>query len=148
MNSENTNVMDVMELYSKPASYIFNEEEKSLIRKKLQKNSFVVRYAFQKREGSKFGPVTFIIDSMPNTRRSAIENHWEYHSERPLSNIEYEEQVSNFGTCHRRFQVWTYDNIEQLINEDKKYNVKTPKKFVDECKNRGYSGSFQLKMNI
>ncbi len=143
-------MLDIMELYSKPASYKFSIEELSFIKKHLKekRHKYRIRYAFYNKKSFKGKQIAFIIDSNYNGRKSGVENNWEYFSEREISNIEFQEIVENFGTNKRRFEVWYYKNIEALIEDDKKYNIDTPVEFIKECKKRNYSGNYQTLMNF
>lgn len=137
----------IFNLYCKPAKEQFTEEEVKFLKRHLPKSKWRIKYAFYNKYSSKGCYITFIIDGEPNAvRRSGVENYWTIICERPLSNIEYDEVIRNFGTNHRRFKVWYYDCIEALIQEDKKYYVETPKEFVKQAKEKGYSKSIQLNL--
>lgn len=139
----------VMELYSKPITYKFSDEEIKLIKKYKPKSSFKVIYAFYNKNSYKKRYIVFIIDCIPNSaRRSGVENNWEYFCEREISDLEYLEQIQNFGCNKRRFIVWNYEKIEELIAGDLLYKVKTPDEFINECKKRGYSGNYQSILNF
>lgn len=56
--------------------------------------------------------------------------------------------IQNFGCNKRRFTVWNYQKVEQLIADDLLYNVETPEAFVNECRKRGYYGNYQSKINF
>lgn len=138
---------DVMDLYAMPSTYQFTEQEVILIKKHQPKYKFKIKYAFYNKRSSNGRYIAFIIDTMANsTRKSGVENYWEYICERELSNIEYSEMIENFGTQRRRFVVWYYDCIEKLQEDDKLYNIITPLNFVNACKQKGYSKNIQFKM--
>ncbi len=139
--------MDILDLWSKPASYNFNEEEISFIKSKVPKKSYRAKYAIYKKDSPKGCPIAFILDSSPGCpRKSGYLVQYEVICERYLTNIEYQEIVENFGTNNRRFHEYLYRNIEQLQIEDKKYYLDTPEEFVRICKERGLTGDVQLKM--
>lgn len=139
----------LMDLYSKPASYKFSDDEIKFIKKHVKKSSYVVRYAFYNKHSSRDKYIIFIIDGDRSaSRRSGVENNWEYHSERELTDIEFLEIIQNFGCNKRRFQVWNYAKIEQLMADDLKYNIETPQGFVNEARKRGYYGNYQTKINF
>ena len=97
------------------------------------------RYAFYRKESRIGCQIAFFIDQTPYaTRRSMIENSFEFFTTRPLSKVELEEWEGNRECWNKRFVTWYYKDIEFLINEDAKYNVKTPQVFIDECRKRGY----------
>lgn len=144
-------VIDTRELYSMPANRKFNPLELNVIREELKKerSGYVIKYAFYRKHSSKGAYVAFIIDQSANAvRKSGVENNWEVFSKRPISDIEFEEMVENYGCNIQRFKVWYYRDIEALIQDDLKYNIITPERFVDECRKRGYSGSFQTEFNF
>lgn len=141
--------MDLIKLWSKPISYKFTEREIAFIKKHNPKHQYKVKYAFYNKKSSKGLYLAFIIDSAAHSpRRSGIENYWTYIAERPLTNIEYQEMIENFGSNNRRFLVFYYRDIEYLMLEDKKYNVETPEEYVKLAKAKGYSGDFQLKIEF
>ncbi|MDE3744010.1 hypothetical protein [Maribacter polysaccharolyticus] len=141
--------LDISDLYKKPASYKFNAEEIAFIKKHLRKSSFKAKYAIYKPESHKGIYIGFFIDCIPNSvRRSGIENSWDFLYERDITNIEYQELIENFGCDNRRFIVYQYRHIEQLVLDDLKYNVKTPDGFIKRCKELGYTGDFQLSLQL
>lgn len=140
----------IMDLHDKPRSEKFTEEELGIIRDHLGKdrNKYVCKYAFYNKPSSKKLHIAFIIDTMHGSRRSGIENNWDYHVSRPISDLEFEEVVQNFGCNLRRFIVYYYRDVEHIIKEDQLYDVETPQKFIDECKRRGYSGNYQTAIEF
>jgi len=137
----------LLELGSK--SEEFSKEEIRFIKSKIPKQKYNIRYSIYNKTSSKNLYIAFVIDTMRNSvRRSGVENSWTTICERDLTNIEYDEMIKNFGTNNRRFKVYYYRHIEHLILEDKKYNIDTPEEFILKCKSLGYTGDFQLKMEI
>lgn len=129
-----------MELYSKPSSYQFNHEELNLIREYMntKRKDYRVKYGFYEKTLKNL-PIIFIIDSAVHSpRKSGVENKWKIICDRPIFDIEFEEVIENFGTNKRRFQVWYYRDIETLIEDDKKYELQTPEKFIQECRLKQY----------
>ena len=137
------------ELYAKPSSYKFNDEELKFIKRFEKKSDFLIKYGFYRKISNNGCQIAFIIDQAPNSpRRSGVENNWDIFCSRPISTIEYDEMIQNYGMNKKRFLVFYYDNIDYLIYEDLKYNVKTPEDFVKECFNRKYTGSFQSEIDF
>lgn len=138
--------MDLDTLYSKKEPY--TEEEVAFVKSKHSKSNFKVKYAFYNKESSKGLYLALILDRIPYaTRRSGLENNWEVISERNITNIEFDEQMRNYGCSNRRFTVWYYRDIEAMVDEEKKcYNVDVPEEYVKQAKERGYSGSFQTRI--
>ncbi len=140
---------DLLELLSKPAAYKYTDEEFNFLKSKIPKSRFSAKCCLYKKKSKKGYYIAFMIDLMPNhIRRSGVENVWEVISTRKLSDIEYEEQIHNYGCNIRRYVAWYYFNIEYLIMEDLKYGVATPAEFIRECKKRGYSKSIQLEFDF
>ena len=141
--------MDLLDLYGKPASYKFSDKELKFIKSRVPKYSMKVKYCIYRMKSEHNTYIGFIIDQDPGAwRKSAYMNQWEIIAERPLTGIEYNEVIQNFGTHHRRFIVWKYRIIEELIHEDDKYNVKTPEKFIQTCRERGYFGNYQTQIKF
>lgn len=141
--------LEILELWKKPSSYKFNQEELKSIKEHIRKNSYKAKYAIYKPVSSKDIYIGFFIDSEPySVRKSGIENNWNFICERDITNIEYQELIANFGTNKRRFIVYQYKYIEQLIMDDNKYNIRTPEIFVEKCICLGYTGDVQLSMNF
>lgn len=127
-------------LYGKPPSYKFTEKEKKYIKSKVPKDNFLVIYAVwkQKRNNNKY--LCIIMDSMPyKTRPCAMDNSIDVVCTRMLSDIEYDEQIGNYGTNHRIYTCWNYHNIQGVIHDDDLYNIKTPIKFIEYCNSKGYN---------
>jgi hypothetical protein len=143
-------MVKIDELYAKPPSYKFNKEELKFIEKSLknERHRYKIKYAFYNKKSGKGKYICFIIDSSNGNRKSGIENNWEYFAERSISDIEFREVIENYGTNHRRFQVWYYKSIQSLIEDDLKYHIETPIKFVQECIKRGYNGNFQTLIDF
>ena len=62
MSKKLSEKMQVLELYSKPASYKFSDEEIKLIKKHTPKSGFKIRYAFYNKNSYKEKYIVFIID--------------------------------------------------------------------------------------
>ena len=139
--------MNLLELSTKKE--LFNFDEFSFLKKKLSKKNWKISYAIFKQKSFNNTYVTFIIDYFPSSgRRSAAQNSWLIISQRSPNKLEFEELINNYGTQHRRFKVWYYSNIEQLMQDDLKYGIHTPKDFIDKCKQLGYTGDTQLQLKI
>lgn len=141
--------MNLLDLYCKASNEKFNNEEIEFIKKNVPKNSFSTKYALYKKKSYKNAYIAFIIDREPNARRrSGVENHYEFICSRPLSEMEYEDEINNYGTNNRRFTMWYYSGIEALIDSDKQMGAETPKEFIERCKREGYTSSFQTQFKF
>jgi len=118
----------------------FTQEEKEVVRKYLRRDKFVIKYGIYTKNSNKNCYISFIIDSNRNQqRRTLAYNNFKIICQREISDLEFEEQVENFGCNPRILEVFYYRDIETLIKEDLKYNINTPEKFVKECKSLGYT---------
>lgn len=124
---------EVLDLYSKPPSYKFNEEEIELIKQYEPKSNYTIKYCIWKQHRINGKYICFAIELCRQARKSAFEHSVQVICERELTDVEYQEMIENFGTCNRRFLVYNFDNIEKVIAMDKLYNVKTPQQFIDRC---------------
>jgi hypothetical protein len=141
--------MELSEYFGIPASVQLSDAHIRNIKKTITKSRFKAYYAIYKKDSPKGLKLAFIIDSSPYVmRRSGYLVQYEIICERPLSNIEYNEQIENWGTNNRRFTEWLYKNVDQMVHEDAKYHVETPQQFIDECRRRGYSGDFQSQITF
>lgn len=129
------------DLYGKSRDYQFNDEEKEFLINyiKEHKNEYVAKYCIYTKHSFKNCYVQFTIDQMAHSpRKSAVENAYRVICTRPLCDLELEELAENWGCHTRRFITWNYRDIESLIEEDLKYKINTPQKFIDECRKLGY----------
>lgn len=141
--------LDLIDLSDKPASYRYTTRELAFIKKHHPKHYYKILYCLYKPTSPSNRYIGFLIDSMPYvSRRSGVLNIWEVIESREISNIEYEEVINNFGCNKRRFTAWYYKTIEQLIADDQKYNIGTPEQFIKKCKEKGYSGNYQLYIEM
>jgi hypothetical protein len=118
----------------------FTDKEKAFLRKKLPKSKWKIKYCIWKQERRNNRYILFLIDHFPGKiRPPAMDKAIEVIVTREISDLEYEEQIENFGCCKRVYECWDYLDIEYLIHEDQKYGVKTPQVFINECRKRGYT---------
>jgi hypothetical protein len=135
-----------LELFSKPSSYKFSEQEKKTIRCSFKKSDVLIKYGIIKKPVT-LPPIAFLIDFMPYSDKvSFVERQLDIISKRKISDLEYEELVANFGMDRRRFRIWNYYAIEFLQEEDNLYGVETPQIMIDECVRRGLVKSYQKRM--
>lgn len=121
------------------------QKEIEFIKSEIPKNKYRAFYAIwrQHRKNGKY--IAFIIDNGNGLRRrSAIFKSIEIISERDLTNVEYTEQIKNFGCNSRRFTVWNYDSLFQLQQDESKYGLQVPEKFIKEVKARSIENNVQL----
>lgn len=124
----------VNRLHLKPVSYKFTPFEVKLILEYLRGKRMKVYYAILKKSRG-LGQVVYAIDEMPITpRRSPILNQWDIIVTKSIPESDLLDLAENWGTHHRRFKVWNYECIEDLIYADSKLGIKTPEKFIKRCK--------------
>ena len=134
------------DLWNKVEEY--TDEEFSFLKSYIQKQNYKVNYGFYNKESSKNMQIAVIFDTNPSQmRKTGAENNWTLISSRKMTNKEVEEYIIHyFRSQFKRFLVFYYKNVDRLIHDDTRLEAITPEKFIDECRNKGYSGSFQLKL--
>jgi hypothetical protein len=140
--------MDITDFFDKEyRQRMLTDEEKKFIRSKIKKNSYRAHYAIYKKESPKGCQLAWILDSDPaQQRKSGYLVQYEVITSREINNKEYDEIIENWGCNNRRFREYIYNNVDEMIYEDQKYNIETPEKFIEECRRRGYSGDYQTKI--
>lgn len=134
MAKEKFDVLDLMDL---PKDQRFTEEQKEFLRKKYPRKRSRIRYGIWKaeqRNGQQI--VVFTEFHIHLGRRPGVDSSVEFIAEQMLSEKEYEEYIENFGCTSRTYLMYRYENLEQVIEEDKKAGYETPQKFINECKDR------------
>lgn len=125
------------------------EDEIHFLKKEIPKNRWRCYYAIWRQERKNDKYIALLIDFDAGCRRrAAIFRSIDIISERELTDIEYHEQILNFGGSSRRLKVWNYNNVSQLITDDQKYNIETPQKFIDEVKKRKVETNFQTQIEF
>lgn len=127
----------------------FSLEEIKFLKSYIKRQNFKVSYGFYNKESSKKMQIALIIDLIPNQlRRTGVENNWEVVTTRSITDKEIEEFINHyFRNSYKRFLVFYYKNIDRLIYDDKRLDAVTPESFIDQCRNKGYTGTYQLKMD-
>jgi len=133
-SSNKDTFFNFLDLYSKPPSYKFNKEEIELIKEHMPKTKYTIKYCIWKQHRMNGKYILFVIENCSSTRKSAFEHSIEVICTREITDIEYQEEIENMGCNNRRFEAWSYATIDQLIEADKRYQVKTPQIFIDRCK--------------
>lgn len=126
----------------------YTDDEFNFLKKQIKKKNFTVTYGFYNKESAQKKQIAVIIDQMPfMNRRSGVENYWDYIQTRDITELEIEEYINfYFRKSYKRFIVHYYNNVDKLIYHDKKLNAVTPNNFIEKCRDKGYSGTFQLKL--
>lgn len=125
------------------------DEDRKFIRSKIKKSKYRALYAIYKKDSPKGCQLAWILDSDPfQQRKSGYLVQYEVICMREINNKEYDEIIENWGCNNRRFHEYIYENVDQMIYEDEKYGLKTPEKFIEECRRRGYSGDYQTKIQF
>jgi hypothetical protein len=136
-----------MMLWNKKEEFSF--EEFKFLKSYIKRQNFKVSYGFYNKESSKKMQIALIIDLIPNQlRRTGVENNWEVVTTRSITDKEIEEFINHYFTnSYKRFLVFYYKNIDRLIYDDKRLDAVTPETFIEQCRNKGYTGTYQLKMD-
>jgi hypothetical protein len=134
-------------LWNKEGEY--SKEEISFLKSYIKKQNFKVNYGFYNKVSAKKMQIAVVFDLIPGQgRKTGVENNWEIIASRTITDKEVEEFIHHyFKASFKRFLVFYYKNIEKLIFDDNRLNANTPSNFIDECKKKGYSGDYQLKIN-
>jgi hypothetical protein len=128
----------------------YTEDEIKFLKTYIKKQNYKVNYGFYNKESSSKKQIAVIFDLIPNqTRKTGVENNWNIISSRQITGKEIEEFITfYFRKSFKRFLVFYYKNIDKLIYDDNKLNAITPDNFINECRRKGYSGSYQLKIEL
>ena len=146
--------MNSYDLGNKPLDYKFSDKEIEFIRNHTHVKDVVAKYFIWKQHRKNGLYIGFAFDFCPHQlRKSAMCNSIDVISTRKPCEVEIIELANNYGCGNRKYLYWGYDCIERLIDEDEKYGLKTPQKFIDHCKSLGYSNpeykeGTQLKIEI
>lgn len=134
-------------LWNKEEEY--SEEEFKFLKNYIRKQNFKVSYGFYNKISSKKKQIALIFDIIPSQmRRTGVENNWEIISTRQITEKEIEEYIIHyFRDSFKRFLVFYYNNVDRLIHDDNRLDAITPDNFIDQCRKKGYSGTYQLKMD-
>jgi len=135
------------DLWNKSDEY--TDLEIKFLRSYIKKKNYKVSYGFYKKVSSKKMQIAVVFDLIPTQmRKTGVENNWEIIVDRNITDIEIDEFINYyFRNSFKRFLVFYYKNVDKLINDDQKLQAKTPESFIDLCRTKGYSGSFQLKID-
>lgn len=143
-----TNIEKYYDLWNKIDEY--TDEEFNFLKNHIKKQKCKVNYGFYNKESSKKKQIAVVFDLIPSQlRRTGVENNWEIVCSREITDREIEEFIDHyFRKSYKRFLVFYYNNIDRLIHDDKRLNANTPIEFIEQCRKKGYSGTFQLKLEL
>jgi len=134
-------------LWNKKTDYTVEEIE--FLKLFIKKKKYTVSYGFYNKVSSQKKQIAVVFDLEPmKIKKGGVENNWEIIHKRPITAKEIEEFINQyFQASFKRFLVFYYNNVDRLIYDDKRLDAETPEKFIDECRRRGYSGTYQLKLD-
>jgi hypothetical protein len=138
------------DLWEKDINIDFDPEEFSFLKKQIKNKKFTVTYGFYNKESSQKKQIALIINTDPfMTRRTGVENNWEYIQSREMTDLEIEEYINYyFRPAFKRFLVFYYRDIERLIIDDQKLKAVTPPVFIKMCQDKGYAGKYQTRLEF
>ena len=141
-----TNTEREYSLWNKIEEY--TAEEFKFLKKQIKSKNYKVSYGFYNKVSAKKKQIAVVFDTMPfQMRRTGVENNWEIFATRTITDYEIEEYINEyFRNSFKRFLVFYYSNVDRLIHDDEKLMAITPDSFIDQCRKKGYSGTFQLKL--
>ena len=128
----------------------FTEDETKFLKKKFPKKKFRINYVIWKQERKNGLYLAVFEDRNPGRiRKSAVDRSVEVIASRLPCDKEYDELIGNIGCSSRIISAYYYENIEQVIEEDKRaYNIDTPQEYINECRKRGYTRAPDLFSNL
>jgi hypothetical protein len=132
---------NILDLMDKPKDQRFTEEEKMFLRKQYPRKRSRIRYGIWKQEQRNGHQLVVLIEDHIHMGRRPI-------AEQPLSELEYNECIENFGCNSRTYTMYRYTNVEQIMREDAKCGYETPQVFINECRYRGITEAPNLFSNI
>ena len=140
---------DILDLMDKPKDKRFTEEEKAFLRKQYPRKRSRIRYGIWKQEQRNGHQLVVLIeDHIHGGRRPGLDNSIEFIAEQPLSELEYNECIENFGCNSRTYSMYRYTNVEQIMREDAKCGYETPQVFINECRRRDLTEAPNLFSDI
>jgi hypothetical protein len=146
MGKEKFDVLDLMSVKGR----LFTDEETAFLKKKYPKKAFRINYIIWKQKRHNGLYLAVFEDRNPGRiRKSAVDRSVEVIASRLPCDKEYEEIIANFGCSSRIITAYDYENIEQVVEEDKRaYNIDTPQEYINECRRRGYTRAPDLFSNL
>lgn len=138
------------DLWNKDVNIDFEPDEFYFLKKQIKNKKFTVTYGFYNKVSAQKKQIALIINTDPfMTRRTGVENNWEYIHTRDITDLEIEEFINfYFRSSYKRFLVFYYRDIERLIVDDKKLKAITPPEFISKCEDKGYAGKYQTRLEF
>ena len=139
-------------LSHKPMDYKFTDDEIKFILMNSDIQNAKAKYFIWKQERHNKKYIGFMLDFMPfRVRKTGVDNSTDIICTRDLCKLEKLEEAQNYGCRNRIMHNWNYKDVEALIEDDLKYGIQTPQKFIDHCKRLGhtnpnYKSNEQLKL--
>lgn len=146
----NENVKREYDLWNKDINLDFEPEEFIFLKKRIKNKKFTVTYGFYNKVSGQKKQIALIVNTDPfMTRRTGVENNWEYIKTRAMTDLEIEEYINfYFRPSFKRFLVFYYRDIERLIIDDNKLKAVTPSVFIKMCEDKGYAGKYQTRLEL
>ena len=146
----NENAKREYDLWNKDINIDFEPEEFSFLKKRIKNKKFTVTYGFYNKVSAQKKQIALIINTDPfMTRRTGVENNWEYIHTRDITDLEIEEYINfHFRPSFKRFLVFYYRDMERLIVDDLKLKAITPPIFIKMCQDKGYAGKYQARLEF
>jgi hypothetical protein len=134
-------ILDFFDSKKIPRDKPLSKEHEEFLKKKFPRKTGRIRYGIWKNE-QRNGKQLVLFEEFPinQGRRPGVDNSVEFIAERKLSDSEYEEHIQNFGCNSRTYTMWRYENVDQMIIDDKSNcGAESPQVFINACRDRGYT---------
>jgi hypothetical protein len=144
------NTKHYYDLWNKDINIDFDPDEFAFLKKQIKNKKFTITYGFYNKVSAQKKQIVLIINTDPfMTRRTGVENNWEYITTRDITDLEIEEYINfYFRSSYKRFWVFYYRDIERLIVDDLKLKTITPPVFIKMCQDKGYEGKYQTRLEF
>lgn len=133
------------DLYSKPKSEQFTDEELKFLKKHVDTSNWRVLYCLYNKKSLTNKYVGFWIDYMAYNPRGVKPEFYGFNViyRRKLNDKEILWELQNYGCRNRRFHGYWVHSILWVIDMDRQYGIETPQIFIDICNEKGYNHGLQ-----
>ena len=140
----------LLDLYSKPLSEKFTDEELKFLKRHVKTDGWRVHYCLYPKVSYENKYVGFWIDYDFHNARGRKPEHYSMNviATRKLNDKEIMWSLQNYGSHNRRFHGWWVHSVLWVIDMDRQYGIDTPQEFIDICNEKGYNHGLQQTLNF